>query len=63
MVDEFDSQKANSTDETRLLEKRIQEYEAIISQYKAGNSNELKLCNNTSIHLDEVNPYFVLFSC
>ena len=60
MVDEFDSQKANSTDVTRLLEKRIQEYEAIISQYKAGSSNELKLCNNTSIHLDEVNP-IILF--
>lgn len=55
MVDEFDSDNA-SKDTARVMEKRIQEYESIISQLKKQHpeSVELKLCNDTSIHLEEV---------
>ena len=55
MVDELDSEK-DSSDATKVLEKRIQEYEQIISQYRKthGDSTEIKLCNDTSIQLEEV---------
>ena len=47
MIDEFDSENP--------VDKRIQEYETIISQLKKNQPGmEVKLCNDTSIHLEEV---------
>lgn len=57
MVEDFDQYKTGTTDSSKQLEKRCQEYEMIISQLKKGRGgelNEIQLCNNTSIQFEEV---------
>ncbi len=57
MLDEQDKENS-ATDLGRAIEKRVQEYEAIIAQLKRacpeGKVDSVRLCNDTSIHLEEV---------
>ena len=58
MVTDIDAEQ-NSTDATKFLEIQVRELQNIINQYKKiyPDLTEMKLCNDTSIHLEEVSNY------
>ncbi len=56
IIDFYDAQKSEPDGLAKSLYKRIDEMEIVLNEYKKAihDSNELKLCNNSSFQLENV---------